>query len=189
MIIFVQWIGIYIHVVLDIQTVYHQFPSSLGQSCLRMCYELLYKVIKISNFLKLSLLINRHSSCTPNVYKLQAYGGAGSTLSCASMRIGCLVPVDWRWFIQFSHHSTWQVDTSPVLIGIDNKPTIKKNTPPPPFETPFGSGRFDASVWSISTLSSKKRVFLQIIRSVIREFYCEDTNILLILTGFLVFYF
>ena len=29
---------------------------------------------------------------------------AGSILSCASMRLGCQVRVDWRWFIKFPQH-------------------------------------------------------------------------------------
>ena len=37
---------------------------------------------------------NRHSSCTTNVYKLDANAGASSNLSCASMHLGCLVPAD-----------------------------------------------------------------------------------------------
>ena len=41
---------------------------------------------------------NRHSSCTTNVCKLDAYtyarARAGSILSCASMRLGCQVSVD-----------------------------------------------------------------------------------------------
>ena len=52
---------------------------------------------------------------------------AGSILSCASMRLGCLVPLDWRCFMKFTHHYTLQVEISPVLSGIDNKPTIKKD--------------------------------------------------------------
>ena len=44
--------------------------------------------------------LNRHSSCTCTtiVYKLNAYAGAGSILRCGSMRLGCLFPVDWRWY-------------------------------------------------------------------------------------------
>ena len=49
---------------------------------------------------------------------------AGSILSCASMRLGCQVTADCRWFIKLLHH--WQVEISPVLSGIDNKPTILK---------------------------------------------------------------
>ena len=41
--------------------------------------------------------LNQHSSTfcsTTDVYKLDAYTGAGSNLTCASVHLGCLVPAD-----------------------------------------------------------------------------------------------
>ena len=40
-------------------------------------------------------MLDRHSSCITNVYKLDTYAGAGSIQSCTSMRLGH-VPADWR---------------------------------------------------------------------------------------------
>ena len=37
--------------------------------------------------------LNRHSSCTTNVYKLDAYVVAGSILTYDNIRLACLVPV------------------------------------------------------------------------------------------------
>ena len=51
--------------------------------------------------LKGCLWLNRHSSCTTNFYKLDAYAGTGSNRTCASMRLGCLVPADCLCFIKF----------------------------------------------------------------------------------------
>ena len=71
--------------------------------------------------------LNRHSSCTVIVYKLDTYAGAGSILNCASMRLGCLVPADWRWFTKFYHHYIWKIEISPVSPSINQQFKKKPN--------------------------------------------------------------
>ena len=45
--------------------------------------------------------LNKNSSC---ITKSTSWTpGAGSILRCASMRLGCHVPADWRWFIKVPH--------------------------------------------------------------------------------------
>ena len=65
---------------------------------------------------------NQHNTCTINVYKLDACTGVGSILQKYASRV--LVPAYWQWFMKFPQHLAWQVKISPVLSGIDNKPTI-----------------------------------------------------------------
>ena len=38
------------------------------------------------------------------VYKLDTFGRVGSILTCSSIHLGCLVPVDWWWFMKFLNH-------------------------------------------------------------------------------------
>ena len=64
---------------------------------LSICCSVYYCVCTAA--VKGRLWLNRHSSCTctTNVYKLDAYAGTGSILSCANMHLWCLVPVDGKW--------------------------------------------------------------------------------------------
>ena len=51
---------------------------------------------------------------------------AGSILTCASMRLGCQCKSLRIYDGLYNFHTTWQVEISAALSGIDNKPTIKK---------------------------------------------------------------
>ena len=52
------------------------------------------------------LCLNLHRSFTTDVYKLDAYAGAGSIMTCDNMRLGCIVPADWLCFVKIPHYKT-----------------------------------------------------------------------------------
>ena len=62
---------------------------------IKIWYILKYEGLKYGHFYKGHIT---------NVCQLDAYAAAGSIQSCTSMRLGCQVPVDWRWFINFPHY-------------------------------------------------------------------------------------
>ena len=87
------------------------YPSSL-KMVWRIGCKCTYESYMICN--KFNIIIqgrpwlNRdvHCSHTTNV---DAYAGAGWILSCASMRLWCLVPTDWRWFMICPQHSIYRL--------------------------------------------------------------------------------
>ena len=59
-----------------------------------------------------------YSSCTTNICKSDAKFVVGLV---HSIHPGWSIPSDWRWFNNFLHHLTCQVEILSVLSGIDEK--------------------------------------------------------------------
>ena len=67
--------------------------------------QVLWSVWHLWQWCKYMCTEGSYMKCCPwlNWHSILAFADAGSIQSCASMRLGCLVPANWWWFIKMSH--------------------------------------------------------------------------------------